>query len=70
VAGRAGAVRTLKDAVQTLHPVAGGGRDLGEDRGAVLHTEADAAGDLDRHANADSTIARAHQHAAAARKGG
>ncbi len=37
---------------------------------AMLHTEADAAGDLDWHANADSTIVRAHQHAAGARKGG
>ncbi len=37
---------------------------------AMLHTEADAAGDLDWHGNADSTIVRAHQHAAGARKGG
>ena len=37
---------------------------------AALHTDADAAGDLDWHANADSTIVRAHQHAAGARKGG
>lgn len=37
---------------------------------AMLQADADAAGDLDWHANADSTIVRAHQHAAGARKGG
>ena len=37
---------------------------------AALHTDADGAGNLDWHANADSTIVRAHQHAAGARKGG
>jgi transposase len=37
---------------------------------AMLHMQADAVGDLDANANADSTIVRAHQHAAGARKGG
>ena len=37
---------------------------------SMLQADADAAGDLDWHANADSTIVRAHQHAAGARKGG
>jgi transposase len=37
---------------------------------AALQAEADGAGELDWHANADSTIVRAHQHAAGARKGG
>ncbi|WP_236648407.1 MULTISPECIES: IS5 family transposase [Micromonospora] len=37
---------------------------------AMLQADADAAGDLDWHGNADSTIVRAHQHAAGARKGG
>jgi transposase len=37
---------------------------------AVLQTDADAAGELDRNAHADSTVVRAHQHAAGARKGG
>ncbi|WP_425565644.1 hypothetical protein [Pilimelia columellifera] len=36
----------------------------------ALQGEADAAGDLDWAAQADSTIMRAHQHAAGARKGG
>jgi transposase len=35
-----------------------------------LQTDADAVGDLDWRAQADSTIVRAHQHAAGARKGG
>jgi transposase len=35
-----------------------------------LQADADAAGDLDWRAQADSTIVRAHQHAAGARKGG
>ena len=37
---------------------------------AALHTAADAAGELDWNAQVDSTIVRAHQHAAGARKGG
>jgi transposase len=37
---------------------------------AALQTDADAAGDLDWNAHADSTVVRAHQHAAGARKGG
>ena len=37
---------------------------------AMLQTDADADGDLDWNAHADSTIVRAHQHAAGARKGG
>lgn len=35
---------------------------------ACLHTAADAAGELDWHAQVDSTVVRAHQHAAGARK--
>jgi transposase len=35
-----------------------------------LQADADAAGDLDWNAQIDSTIVRAHQHAAGARKGG
>jgi transposase len=35
-----------------------------------LQAQADAAGDLDWHAQVDSTVVRAHQHAAGARKGG
>ena len=35
-----------------------------------LQADADAAGELDWRAQADSTIVRAHQHAAGARKGG
>jgi transposase len=37
---------------------------------AALQSEADAAGQLDWNAHADSTVVRAHQHAAGARKGG
>jgi transposase len=37
---------------------------------ASLHTQADAAGELDWDAQIDSTVVRAHQHAAGARKGG
>jgi transposase len=37
---------------------------------ASLHTQADAAGELDWHAQIDSTVVRAHQHAAGARKRG
>lgn len=37
---------------------------------ATLQADADAAGDLDWRGHADSTIVRAHQHAAGARKGG
>lgn len=37
---------------------------------AALQADADAAGQLDWNSNADSTIVRAHQHAAGARKGG
>jgi transposase len=37
---------------------------------ATLHTQADAAGELDWHAQIDATIVRAHQHAAGARKEG
>ena len=37
---------------------------------ASLHTQADAAGTLDWDAQVDSTVVRAHQHAAGARKGG
>ncbi|WP_371871180.1 IS5 family transposase [Phytohabitans rumicis] len=36
---------------------------------AALQADADAAGQLQWHGNADSTIVRAHQHAAGARKG-
>jgi transposase len=36
---------------------------------ASLHTAADGAGELDWRAQIDSTIVRAHQHAAGARKG-
>ncbi|GIF45197.1 hypothetical protein [Actinoplanes xinjiangensis] len=35
-----------------------------------LQTQADADGDLDWRTQVDSTIVRAHQHAAGARKGG
>jgi transposase len=37
---------------------------------ASLHTRADAAGELDWNGQIDSTVVRAHQHAAGARKGG
>ena len=37
---------------------------------ASLRTQADAAGTLDWDAQIDSTVVRAHQHAAGARKGG
>jgi len=37
---------------------------------ALLQTEADSVGDLDWRGHADSTVVRAHQHAAGARKGG
>jgi transposase len=37
---------------------------------AVLQAAADVLGDLDWNAHVDSTIMRAHQHAAGARKGG
>jgi transposase len=37
---------------------------------AKLQADADAAGDLDWNGHADSTIVRAHQHAAGARKRG
>ena len=37
---------------------------------AALHTQADGAGELDWDAQIDSTVVRAHQHAAGARKGG
>jgi transposase len=37
---------------------------------ASLHAQADAAGELDWDAQIDSTVVRAHQHAAGARKGG
>ena len=37
---------------------------------ASLHTQADAAGALDWDAQIDSSVVRAHQHAAGARKGG
>jgi transposase len=37
---------------------------------AALHTQADAAGELDWDAQVDSSVVRAHQHAAGARKGG
>jgi len=37
---------------------------------AALRTQAEAAGELDWNAHVDSTVVRAHQHAAGARKGG
>jgi len=37
---------------------------------AALRTQADGAGELDWDAQVDSTVVRAHQHAAGARKGG
>jgi transposase len=37
---------------------------------ASLRTQADAAGELDWDAQIDSSVVRAHQHAAGARKGG
>jgi len=37
---------------------------------ATLQADADAAGELDWGGHADSTVVRAHQHAAGARKGG
>jgi transposase len=37
---------------------------------AALRTQADGAGELDWDAQVDSTVGRAHQHAAGARKGG
>jgi transposase len=37
---------------------------------AALHTQADAAGELDWDAQIDASVVRAHQHAAGARKGG
>ncbi len=37
---------------------------------AVLQADADAVGELDWNGHADSTMVRAHQHAAGARKGG
>ena len=37
---------------------------------SALRTDADAAGAVDWNAHADSTVVRAHQHAAGARKGG
>jgi transposase len=37
---------------------------------AAMQAEADAIGELDWHGHADSTVVRAHQHAAGARKGG
>jgi transposase len=37
---------------------------------ASLHTQADDAGELDWDAQVDSSVVRAHQHAAGARKGG
>jgi transposase len=37
---------------------------------AALRTQAEAAGALDWDAQIDSTVVRAHQHAAGARKGG
>jgi transposase len=37
---------------------------------ASLHTQADGAGELDWDAQIDSSVVRAHQHAAGARKGG
>jgi transposase len=37
---------------------------------AALPTQADGAGELDWHAQIDSTVVRAHQHAAGARQGG
>jgi transposase len=37
---------------------------------AALRTQADAAGELDWDAQIDSSVIRAHQHAAGARKGG
>jgi transposase len=37
---------------------------------AHLQTRADAAGDLDWHGHADTSVVRAHQHAAGAQKGG
>ena len=37
---------------------------------AALRTQADAAGELDWDAQVDSSVVRAHQHAAGARKGG
>jgi transposase len=37
---------------------------------AAMQADADAVGELDWHGHADSTVVRAHQHAAGARKGG
>ena len=37
---------------------------------AAVRTQADAAGELDWAAQVDSSVVRAHQHAAGARKGG
>jgi transposase len=37
---------------------------------AALRTQAEGAGELDWDAQVDSTVVRAHQHAAGARKGG
>jgi hypothetical protein len=67
LAGSARALRALGDSLQALGALAGR-RDPGTDQ-ASLHTQAEAAGELDSDAQIDSTVVRAHQHAAGARKG-
>ena len=68
VAGRAGPLRTLADGLWAVPALAGDGtwrRIL-----TRLQAQADAKGVITWEVSVDATIARAHQHAAGARKGG
>ena len=68
MAGSARAVWALGGGLQAVRALADRW-DLGPDRGRV-GTQADAAGELDWSVQVDSTVVRAHQHAAGAHKGG
>jgi transposase len=68
LAGPARAVWALGDRVQAVRALADR-RDWARIE-AALRTQADAAGELDWDAQIDSSVVRAHQHAAGARKGG
>lgn len=68
MAGRADTVRALPDAVQAVRPVEQDGTWARIE--ARFQADAAAAGELDWNAHADSTVVRAHQHAAGARKEG
>ena len=67
MAGRAAGLRALADGLRAVPPLAAGWDLAGDPDG--LAGRADAAGLITWHVSVDSTVARAHQHAAGARGG-